>query len=577
MLGKMAAQVSHFRNRPAMRLLLLAAVLITFGRILSNDFVDWDDGTLIYDNANVTQGTLDGLARQWNWRDSHAFGLYDPLVYTTWWVLAHAARLQTPDALGATINPQIFHAANLLVHWLAGCVVLEILACLGIGGWAGFAAALLFVVHPLQTEAVAWATGMKDLLGGLLGLTCIWRYLVAVQSRGVRRRSNYIAATLLCLAALLSKPSAAVLPLIVASFEVILYRRPVGRSLLRVAPWILMAAAATGITWSIQPASKLVPWPVWSRLFMAGDALAFYLCKVILPIRLSFDYGRTPLVMLGDPRLYWNWIFPVVTALMVWRLRRPMLTAAAMVFLLGVLPVLGLAPFAYQSFSTVADRYLYVSMLGVAMAGGMFLARFGNRVIWCVAGGAIAILMSLSFVQAGRWRDTDTLYAYAMSLNPITPAHYMVAAEYAEKEASMAERRGKLAIGRGDTGAARAEDDAVRDDLQKAVGYRKDEIKYDSMDIEGHDQLANDLSALGDNQDAIEVMRQWVKEQSSLAPARRDKPGNLHELLGNFYFSAGSYALAVREYEEAMALGPDAQIKQDLDAAKLKLQVTPSR
>jgi tetratricopeptide (TPR) repeat protein len=97
------------------------------------------------------------------------------------------------------------------------------------------------------------------------------------------------------------------------------------------------------------------------------------------------------------------------------------------------------------------------------------------------------------------------------------------------------------------------------------------------MDIEGHDQLANDLSALGDNQDAIEVMRQWVKEQSSLAPARRDKPGNLHELLGNFYFSAGSYALAVREYEEAMALAPDAQIKQDLDAAKLKLQVTPSR
>jgi tetratricopeptide (TPR) repeat protein len=51
----------------------------------------------------------------------------------------------------------------------------------------------------------------------------------------------------------------------------------------------------------------------------------------------------------------------------------------------------------------------------------------------------------------------------------------------------------------------------------------------------------------------------------------------LHELLGNFYFSAGNYALAVREYEEAMALAPDAQIKQDLDAAKLKLHVTPSQ
>ena len=219
-----------------MRLLLLAAVLITFGRILLNEFVDWDDGTLIYNNANITQGTLGGLARQWNWRDSHTFGLYDPLVYTTWWVLAHAAKLQTPDALGATINPLVFHGANLLVHWLGGCVVLEILACIGIRGWPGFAGAMLFVVHPLQTEAVAWATGMKDLLGGLLALACIWRFLVAIQSSGIRRRNNYIGATLLCLAAILSKPSAAVLPLIVVTLEVILYRRPLWRSLVRAAP-----------------------------------------------------------------------------------------------------------------------------------------------------------------------------------------------------------------------------------------------------------------------------------------------------------------------------------------------------
>lgn len=573
----MAATASHIRSRPAMRLLLLAAVLITFGRILLNEFVDWDDGTLIYDNGNVTQGTLDGLARQWNWRDPHTFALYDPLVYTAWWVLAHAAKLQTPDTLGATINPQVFHAANLLVHWLAGCVVLEILARIGIGGWPGFAGALLFVVHPLQTEAVAWATGMKDLLGGLLALASIWRYLVAIQSHGAGRRNNYIGATLLCLGALLSKPSTAVLPLIVVSFEVILYRRPLRRSLVWVGPWLLMAATATAITWSIQPAAKLNSWPLWSRPLIAGDALAFYLGKLVLPIHLSFDYGRTPLAMLSDPGLYWNWIFPVIVAAIVWRLRQPVLTAGAMVFFLGLLPVLGLAPFAYQYFSTVADRYVYVSMLGVAMATGLFLARFGNWAVWCGAGGVLVVLMSLSFLQAGRWKDTDTLYAYAMSLNHVTPTHYMIAAEYEEKEADLAVRRRNLAIQRRDIAGARAEDEPVRDDLQKAVEYRRQEIKYDSMDIEGHDQLAMDLYAWGDVRQAIDVTRQWLESQSFLTPQRRDQPGDLHAMLGKFYFGAGNYAQAVREYEQALAFKSDAQIEQNLNAAKAKLRAIPAR
>jgi hypothetical protein len=551
--------------------MLLAAVLIVFGRILSNDFVDWDDGTLIYDNSNVTQGTLGGLARQWNWRDPHTFALYDPLVYTTWWVLAHAAKLQTPDSLGATLNPQIFHAANLLVHWLAGCVVLEILARIGIGGWPGFAGALLFLVHPMQTEAVAWATGMKDLLGGLLALASIWRNLIAIQSDGARRRNNYIAATLLCLAALLSKPSEAVLPLMVVSLEVILYRRPLLRSLLYVTPWLLMAAAATAIASSIQPSSRLQPWPLWSRPLIAGDALAFYLGKLVLPIHLSFDYGRTPLIMLSDTALRWTWICPVIVAAIIWRLRQPVLTAGAMIFFLGVLPVLGFVPFVYQTFSTVADRYVYVSMLGVAMVTGFLLARFGNRKLWCAAGGVFVVLMSLSFVQAGRWKDTDTLSAYAMGLNRLSSAHYMIAAEYEEKEADMAVRRRGLAMQRTDPSATRAENDLVHDDLQKAVEYRRLEIKYNSMDIEGHDQLAMDLHVLGDNQQAIAVIDQWLQAQSSLPPERRDRPGDLHAMLGKFYFSAGDYARAVSEYQQALAIKPDAQIERDLSAAKAKL------
>ena len=110
----------------------------------------------------------------------------------------------------------------------------------------------------------------------------------------------------------------------------------------------------------------------------------------------------------------------------------------------------------------------------------------------------------------------------------------------------------------------------MHDDLQKAVEYRGNEIKYDSTDIEGHDQLAMDLSALGENREAIEVMRRWVEAQSSLAPERRDKAGNLHALFGKLYFSAGNYAGAVREYEQALAFESDAQIKTRSRRGKTK-------
>jgi hypothetical protein len=500
----MAISIRPIPRRSTLRLLLLLAILLTFGRILSNDFVDWDDGTLIYDNPNITHGTLNGLAREWNWRDANTFNLYDPLVYTSWWLLAHAAKIQTPDSLGASINPQVFHAANLLVHWLCACLVLEILLQIGIPRWPGFAGSLLFAIHPLQTEAVAWATGMKDLLGGFFALATLWRYLIATQSEGRARCNNLIAATLLCIAALLSKPSTVVLPLIAASFDLFLIRRPLRRNAPWLALWLLMAAAITVINATLQPfGPRLKPWPIWTRPILAADALNFYLCKLLIPIHLSFDYGRTPLAMLHHPmlhsQLYWTWIFPAVLALIAWRLLRPLPAVAVLIFFLGLLPILGLIPFAYQYFSTVADRYVYLSMLGVAMAAAWALANRGSRITWCIAGAILIALMSLSFIQAGVWKDTDTLYAHALALNPTNGTHYLFVAEYEEKEAELALRRTTLAIERGDAGQAHAQDDEARRLMRKAVEYRRQEIKYDPLDDEGPQQLSRDLKFLGES------------------------------------------------------------------------------
>jgi hypothetical protein len=173
------------------RILLLLVILLTFGRIVTHDFVDWDDGPLIFRNTNITTHSFPGLLHHWNPFNEENTSMFNPLVFTAWWLIALVSDIQTPDVLGGTLNPYLFHAANLAVHWLCACTVLEILRRLKFRDWPAAAGALIFAVHPLQTESVAWATAMKDLLSGLFALLTILQYLKTQDSPDSRRTDSF--------------------------------------------------------------------------------------------------------------------------------------------------------------------------------------------------------------------------------------------------------------------------------------------------------------------------------------------------------------------------------------------------
>ena len=106
------------------------------------------------------------------------------------------------------------------------------------------------------------------------------------------------------------------------------------------------------------------------RPLIAGDAVAFYFYKLIFPWKLSLDYGRTPTYALQQPVIYFLWSIPCTLLILAWRFRkqRPHLFVALAIFLIALLPMLGLVTFHFQYYSTVADHYLYLPMLGVALA-----------------------------------------------------------------------------------------------------------------------------------------------------------------------------------------------------------------
>src|SRR5215831_8572552 len=169
--------------------LLILATLAVFWQVQGHAFVLWDDGLHVYDNPYLQALTLDNIKAFW--RAPYA-ELYMPLTYTLWALTAAVARGVSPSPPGdAPFTPHFFHMLNLLVHLLSVLVVWRLVRLLLARtlsrtatsppltrvAWAAGGGALLFAVHPIQVEAVAWVTGFKDVLCGCLSCVAVWQYL----------------------------------------------------------------------------------------------------------------------------------------------------------------------------------------------------------------------------------------------------------------------------------------------------------------------------------------------------------------------------------------------------------------
>jgi hypothetical protein len=575
-----AAARNRIRN---ICLILVLAVLVVFGRTLLADFVDWDDNSLIYQNKNFNPPTLQGLAHHWNPDYPGNLKLYEPLVFTTWWGLAQIAQLDVPDLLGAKLNPMVYHAANLLMQSLAALVVLAILMEVGIKPWPACAGALLFAIHPIQTEVVAWATGMKDLLSGTFALLAIWQYLLAAKSPNLRtQRVRYLLASLAYLAALLSKAPMVVVPLIVAAFDLVLLKRPLRTVATWVTPWLILACLVFYIAGREQH-DVVATGPLWNRPILAADALAFYEYKFFVPLQYCINYGRNFHAVMTNPDLYhplyWTWIFPAATGFLIWKSRQPILALAGLIFLLGVLPELGLKTFNFEAVSIVADRYMYLSMLGAAMAMGWFLNTHPGKTTGRIVAVILLALGIRSYAQAGIWHDTGVLFRHALSINPDNAVGNRAMAGYEDRLANFDISRAEMAAAQRDSVTAEANLRLAADAYRQSVDYRRTYIQLKPENGEAYLDLSAELQKLGTFDpaafnDSVAVLEQMRALQSAGKIEGFADPALFNLALGNAYLRAGRYAEAVNALQESVRLGERSEAAQKLKEAQAKLRAS---
>jgi tetratricopeptide (TPR) repeat protein len=399
---------------------LCAVLALVYWRAPRMQFLHLDDYTAIVDNPRLNPPSLAGIP--FFWRSAH-MNLYVPMPYTAWELVALSAGHPVQGSARWEFPPGAFHLVNVALHaacaWLAFMLMRRLVA----SDAAALAGTALFALHPLQVEAVAWSMGLRDLLCAAFSLLALLGYLrFAARDQRTRARGawEYTWASIAYLSALASKPSAVVVPLFALLVGLAAFERVDRRRLSALLPWAAIAIAWTVLTHAVQALTSVHPLAAWTRPLVAGDALAFYLWKLAVPLELCVDYGRTPERVVGHTWGWLTWLAPAaLAALVIWKRKDwPRVAIVAGLFAAGVLPVLGFVPFAFQWMSTVGDRYAYMSMLGPALGVAWWLAEHPTRIAWSLAAAVLALLAFASERQTRFWVDDRACFEHTLAVNP---------------------------------------------------------------------------------------------------------------------------------------------------------------
>lgn len=433
-------------RRWAPALAVALAALLPFLNALGNNFV-YDDLPLVPWNTRVNSG-LSGLPECLStpyWGQDTQTGLYRPLVL---------ASFNLNYALGDGPDATRFIAVNLLLHALVSLLVLALARELGAREGVARAAALLFAIHPVHTEAVTWVSGRAELLCAAFGIATLLAHRQAVRADSDRRAWAWRAATALALlAALGSKEHGITLLGVLVALDLLLPVRATGSPsrwlkdyallVLATATYLaLRVAVLGGAAWSPQKVipldNPLVPHvrsalgnlygaTLGERILTAVANLSEPLRVLVWPARLSLDHShdQLPLLRSVQPRAVLGGLLLVGTAAGVWACRRRApLVSFALAFLAltwsissNLVVVIG---------TVFAERLLYLPSVGFALLVALLwgrLARGASRP-WHrqLAVGLLAAAALLGAFRIGRrnrdWHDRRTIWLATVQASP---------------------------------------------------------------------------------------------------------------------------------------------------------------
>ncbi len=524
--------------------LLVLVNILVYGQVVGFEFLSFDDGFYI-DNVHVKNGlTWKGLV----W----AFSLkYNFSQFLNW--ISHMIDVE----LFGT-NPAGHHAVSLLLHIVNTVIFFLFMNKLTGSRNKSAVMAILFAIHPLRVETVAWVADRKDLLAMFFALLSLEAY----RRFALKPTFTHYGLTALCfLLALLSKPVMVVLPFVFLLIDFWpLNRISSGKTLRKlVIEKIPLFLILFGFLFMIVKGfelrhmeGKTTSVPLEVRLAMMPVLYVKYLFHIIWPVKLSMFYPAS-----REMPPLWQWGGSLVIVLGLtwgtisrWR-RHPYLTTGWLWFAGALLPMTGLVRLGDH---VMADRYTYFPLIGVfvmivwGLSQWEVMKKGGGRVAAATVAALSIVMIPVSFVQTGVWQNNFTLYEHALAVDDTNHLAYNnLATAWMGKHQP-----------------------------EKAVPYLQQAVRHCPRCVEAWLNLGMSYKA----------MQQWPAAIDAFNGALEVMPDNIiaHEELGTLYHVTGDGPRAIRHSREAEAIytqlfGPaypkSVALRQNLKAYYKHYQIDP--
>ena len=534
------------RHRWLIPVAIAVLTALAFLPALGNGWVSWDDDKNFLANPDYRGLGIENL--RWMW-STFLLGHYIPLSWMTLGL----------DYVLWGMNPAGYHLTNVLLH-SGNAVVLffvfrRILRLCGFaegttGTMTSAVAALLFALHPLRVESVAWITERRDVLSGLFYWAAVLAYLRngGARTAGLERRGSndgsandessdyvreygrwYWVSLGFFLAALLSNGKSLTLAGLLLILNAYPLKRLGGaagwwtpsarRVYLSLAPFVVLGLATVAMTFTAL--QRMTQLPIGGKIAVTAYSLVFYIWKTVVPTGLSPLYPMPPGVDPVAPRYLIAYAGVAALAIAAWRLRRrhPAVTTALVAFTAIVFPLLGLHQNGPQ---IAADRYTYhaAPALAILAAAALFTLQPMRRALG-ISAIIIATLAALTWKQTLVWRNSRTLWAQALRV---------------EDENAVAHSNwGNLLL--------------EQDSVEAAIRHYQKSLSISAGFAQTHNHLGVALSRRGDFDEAIRRFR----IAAEMEPAYDEVYSNWGAALA----AQGNQEAAIDRYQAALARNPN--------------------
>jgi Flp pilus assembly protein TadD len=535
---------------------LAIAVFSVYLQTRRFEFLRYDDPEFVVNNLHI-RGGLTPASIAWAFTTGYA---------ANWFPLTWLSYMLGINLYGLASGWH--HLTNVLLHAISTILLFAVLRRATGARWPSAFVALLFAIHPLHVEAVAWVSERREVLSGLFWLLSMWAYLDYV-ARPRASAYGLLLAAFGC--GLMSKPMIVTLPFALLLFDYWPLRRwetvPFRRLILEKVPLVVLSASASVVTFLVQrhggATVSLAAVPFLPRLENAVVSYLAYSVQFFWPARLAVLYPYAAELPVWQA-IGAGAVLATITGLAIaQRRRRPYLFVGSFWFGGTLVPVIGLVQVGVQS---RADRYMYSPLIGLAVILAWSLAEMAGRGAWhrrmtsAIAVAACCVYGVVAWSTTGYWRNTVTLFRHAIEVTTDnwaaldTLSEALLTTDRAEEAmpyiAESLRLRPNLPGGHVNFGAALSK----RGDFDAAAVQYRLALKLDPENLDAREGLGVVLT-----EKALTEKGQFPEVLTNLQAVARLRPDDAdsHYNLGRWYGLTGRADLAAAEFLETVKLQPE--------------------